>query len=40
MEAEANLFASFLLMPLDDFRDQTLALKRPTVLDFDALRHR
>ncbi|MFA5989923.1 MAG: hypothetical protein WC803_10005 [Sphingomonas sp.] len=39
MEAEANLFASFLLMPLDDFRAQTVAFKRPTVLDFNALRN-
>lgn len=40
MEAEANQFASFLLMPLDDFRLQTSTFKIPTVLDFEVLRHR
>lgn len=40
MEAEANLFASYLLMPRDDFDIQTAAFKIPTVLDFDPVRHR
>ena len=40
MEAEANLFASHLLMPLDDFRQQTGSFRRPLVADFEALRDR
>lgn len=40
MEAEANEFASYLLMPLDDFRAQTAAFKRPSIADFDALKDR
>lgn len=40
MEAEANEFASFLLMPLDDFRQQTDGLRRPSVADFDRLKAR
>ena len=40
MEAEANEFASFLLMPLDDFRSQTNGLRSPNVKDFERLRER
>jgi hypothetical protein len=40
MEAEANEFASYLLMPLDDFRAQTSLFKKPTVADFEVLRDR
>lgn len=40
MESEANLFASFLLMPLDDFRAQVSGFSRPSVQDFEALRIR
>jgi hypothetical protein len=40
MEAEANEFASFLLMPLDDFRLQTEGLRRPSVKDFDRIKDR
>lgn len=40
MEAQANEFASFLLMPLDDFRAQIKGLNRPSVRDFDLLRAR
>lgn len=40
MEAEANQFASFLLMPLDDFRTQTAGLTRPSVQDFEGIRER
>jgi hypothetical protein len=40
MEAEANQFASYLLMPLDDFRQQTSGLSRPCVEDFDPIRRR
>lgn len=40
MEAEANEFASFLLMPLDDFREQTAGMSKPTVRDFTGLRDR
>jgi hypothetical protein len=40
MEAEANEFASHLLMPLDDFRQQTALFRRPLVADFEALRDR
>lgn len=40
MESQANQFASFLLMPLDDFRAQTDGLKKPSVQTFDVLRTR
>lgn len=40
MEAEANTFASYLLMPLDDFRFQTSHFKRPTLSHFEVLRDR
>lgn len=40
MEAEANQFASYLLMPLDDFRLQVDGLSRPSVLDFELIRGR
>lgn len=40
MEAEANQFASFLLMPRDDFDAQTANFGRPQIADFEALRDR
>jgi hypothetical protein len=40
MEAEANQFASFLLMPLDDFRHQVRGISRPCLRDFDPIRRR
>lgn len=40
MEAEANQFASYLLMPLDDFRKQTDGLSKPAIDFFDKLRKR
>jgi hypothetical protein len=40
MEAEANRFASHLLMPLDDFRIQSASFKRPTLEQFEPLRDR
>lgn len=40
MEAEANEFASFLLMPLDDFRQQTDKLHRLSVADFERVKDR
>lgn len=40
MESEANQFASYLLMPLDDFRKQTDGLPKPTVRIFDEIRQR
>lgn len=40
MEAEANEFASFLLMPLDDFREQTDGLRQPSVADFERVKDR
>jgi hypothetical protein len=40
MEAEANRFASHLLIPLDDFRIQTASFKRPTLEQFEPLRDR
>lgn len=40
MEAEANQFASFLLMPRDDFEMQTSAFKRPEISQFEAIRDR
>jgi hypothetical protein len=39
-EAEANRFASLLLMPLDDFGAQTSQFRRPTLNDFENLRDR
>jgi hypothetical protein len=39
-EAEANRFASLLLMPYDDFRAQTSEFRRPTLSDFEPLRDR
>src|SRR5262249_11780730 len=39
-EAEANRFASVLLMPFDDFRLQTETFRRPTLSDFEFLRDR
>ena len=40
MESEANQFASFLLMPRDDFELQTAAFRRPEIADFEVLRDR
>ncbi len=40
MEAEANQFASFLLMPRDDFEKYTATFKRPEIAAFEALRDR
>lgn len=40
MEAEANQFASYLLMPLDDFRQQVRGLTRPCVEHFDDIKRR
>lgn len=40
MEAEANQFASYLLMPLDDFREQIKGLNKPTVQNFEEIRQR
>jgi len=40
MESEANEFASYLLMPLDDFRKQTKTFKKPNIYDFDKLSKR
>lgn len=40
MEAQANEFASFLLMPLDDFRDQTSGFNRPSIAMFEPLKVR
>jgi hypothetical protein len=40
MEAQANEFASSLLMPLDDFREQTKGFTRPNIQDFEVLRRR
>lgn len=40
MEAEANNFAAFVLMPPDDFREQTLEFRTPTLADFELLRER
>ncbi|WP_027528680.1 ImmA/IrrE family metallo-endopeptidase [Bradyrhizobium sp. Ec3.3] len=39
-EAEANRFASVLLMPFDDFRVHTETFRRPTLSDFEFLRDR
>jgi hypothetical protein len=40
MEAEANSFAAFVLMPPEDFRDQTREFSKPTLAQFEALRER
>ena len=40
MEAEANSFAAFVLMPPDDFREKTRDFRRPTLADFEVLRER
>jgi hypothetical protein len=40
MEAEANQFASFLLMPRDDFDEQTASFKRPEISAFKTLSER
>lgn len=40
MEAEANRFASLLLMPLDDFRARTAGFRKPTLSQFESLRDR
>jgi len=40
MEAEANQFASYLLMPRDDFEMQTKHFKRPHVEDFQTISER
>ncbi len=40
MEAQANEFASSLLMPLDDFREQTKGFTRPSIQDFEHLSRR
>ena len=40
MEFEANKFASYLLMPLDDFREQTVSFNLPTVGTFEAISRR
>lgn len=40
MEAEANSFAAFVLMPPDDFRDQTKNFKKPTLAQFKLLTDR
>lgn len=40
MEAEANKFASMVLMPADDFREQTKDFRKPTLAQFEVLRER
>jgi hypothetical protein len=40
MEAEANGFASLILMPPDDFREQTRDFRSPTLASFEPLRNR
>jgi hypothetical protein len=40
MEAEANQFAAQVLMPPDDFREQTKSFLAPTLANFDALQDR
>ncbi|MEE9985530.1 ImmA/IrrE family metallo-endopeptidase [Agrobacterium pusense] len=40
MEVEANSFAAFVLMPPDDFREQTKDFIKPNLQDFEALRDR
>lgn len=40
MEAEANKFASMVLMPADDFREQTKDFRKPTLAQFEVLRDR
>jgi IrrE N-terminal-like domain len=39
-EVQANTFASYLLMPLDDFRAQVKGFRRPSVQDFEAIARR
>lgn len=40
MEAEANSFAAAVLMPADDFREQTSNFRSPTLAHFEELRRR
>jgi hypothetical protein len=40
MEAEANQFAAMVLMPPDDFREQTKSFMAPTLAQFEALKDR
>ena len=40
MEAEANSFAAFVLMPPDDFREQTKDFRKPTLGQFEVLKDR
>jgi hypothetical protein len=40
MESEANSFAAMVLMPPDDFREQTQEFNRPTFAQFEGLRER
>lgn len=40
MEVEANSFAAFVLMPPDDFREQTKDFRKPSLHDFEVLRDR
>lgn len=40
MEAEANAFAAMVLMPPDDFRDQTKSFLAPTLAQFEDLKDR
>ncbi|ESY77895.1 hypothetical protein X739_32430 [Mesorhizobium sp. LNHC220B00] len=40
MEVEANAFATFVLMPPDDFRVQTAEFRRPTLAQFEPIRQR
>ncbi|MDX1016387.1 ImmA/IrrE family metallo-endopeptidase [Sinorhizobium medicae] len=40
MEVEANSFAAFVLMPPDDFREQTKDFRKPRLQDFEVLRDR
>jgi hypothetical protein len=40
MEAEANQFAAMVLMPSDDFREQTKSFMAPTLAQFEALKDR
>lgn len=40
LEEEADTFAAYLLMPLDDFREQLEADKKPSLAEFDAVKDR
>lgn len=40
MEAEANSFAALVLMPPDDFREQTRDFRTPTLAQFEVLKER